>query len=137
MKRFRVATPADVDLIISIAREAYGIDACDWNAATRWVASALNSGSMHCLIGDRTVGFLLVQKMLWDKTPRAFLFYLFGHKGRGWEALALVRTFIAYAKSAGCASIEAGTETAFDVGALLRRIDRDKVTQYSLVRLEL
>lgn len=137
MHRFRVATPADVDLIISIAREAYGIDACDWNAATRWVAGALINGSYTCLIGDRTVGFMLMQKMLWDKHYRAFLFYLFGRKGRGWEALALVRTLVAYAKSHHCASIEAGTETASDVGALLRRIDRDKTTQYSLVRLEL
>lgn len=129
MRRFRVATPADVDLIISIAREAYGLDACDWNDATAWVRLTISNPAFYCLIGERTVGFLYVQRMLWEKTPDAFMFYVFGRKGLGWEALALVRTFLSYAKSKGCSRLRCGTETTSDVGVLLKRIGRGKVTQ--------
>lgn len=119
---FRRATPADLDLIISIARQAYP-QVTDWEAGRRWAAAMLaNQGSVMCLIGQRSVGFMMVMHAFWDAAPRAFLLPLFSIPGSDLEPLAMVRQFAAFAKQVGCATLQAGTETASDVGILLKRL---------------
>lgn len=138
---FRVARVIDARTILSIAHDAYG--ARGWTPKSEaWVVAALSSPNIYCLLGMRSFGFLIVEAMFWEDRPRAFLaFFAARPKSRPLlEPLHLLCALVAYAKSRGCVTLEAGTETTFDIEPFLRRIARDKKTQlveYSLFRLPL
>lgn len=139
--QFSVATRYDLDAILSIARAAYGDRGATPEAAA-WVRHSLEDKSIRCLIGSRSFGFILTTRMFWDTDPRAFLLF-FAARPRALprlEPLHLLRELAAYAKSRGCATLEAGTETTFNLTPFLRRLARDKASQvisYNLLRLEL
>lgn len=131
---FRRATPLDLDHVVSLAREAYADVPVSWDAARAWAANLLSNPSVACLIGERTVGFLLVMQTLWDTRPRAFVLPLFSLPGADLEPLAMVRKMAEIAKAAKCASIEMGSETGHDAGVLLQRLG---AKSYPLYRLDL
>lgn len=68
----------------------------------------------------------------WDAAPRAFLLPLFSTPGDDLEPLALIRQLADFAKQVGCATLSAGTETASDVGILLKRLGAEPTPLYVL-----
>lgn len=129
---FRRGGPADLDLVVAIARKAYADQTVDWDAAVTWASNLLANKDVACLIGHRTIGFMLVMRTLWDTQPRAFLLPLFSLPGHDLEPLAMIRSMALLARDAGCATLEASTETTSDVGLLLKRLGARERALYVL-----
>lgn len=130
---FRTAKPPDAAWILDVAREAYGPERIT-SEAEAWVEQALVNADIACFLGQRSFGFVSVYRPFWEPKPVSWLMFFGARPGRDWESVALARHAAAYAASRGCAIIDGGTETASDVGILLRRIG---AKPYVLYRLEL
>jgi hypothetical protein len=129
---FRRATLADLDLIVSIARQAYAGQPVDWPSARLWASNLLQSPAVTCLIGERSVGFMLTMQSLWDSAKRAYLLPLFSLPGSDLEPLALLRELATLARAQNCGTLEASTETSHDVGILLQRLGAKSVPLWKL-----
>lgn len=134
--KFRRGSLSDLDLIVAAAKRAYAFQTVDWDAARTWTQNLLSSPAVTCLIGHRTIGFMLAVQSLWDTKPRAFLLPLFAlpaaTPGPDLEPLAMVRQFADLARRAGCATLESSTETTHDVGLLLKRLGASSRPLYVL-----
>lgn len=133
----RLATEHDALWIIEVAKEAYGPQ-YNWEALGAWTAQALKMSSVFVLRNDLQFLFVFVVHPLWEASPRAFVMFFAGRKqagkGLGWNRRTkkLLSAAIKMAKERGCSTIESGTETAYDVGLLLRRLGAGSYTMYRL-----
>jgi hypothetical protein len=134
----RIATPADIETIMDIARQAYGDR--DWVAARRWAEEALASSSTICFLGRRTFAFAQVQRMFWDTQPRGWLLFFAARRGSDLEPMAVLRAVGRWARALGAATLECGSETVYDLQPFLRRLagrDPSRLERYELYRVRI
>lgn len=118
---FRRAVITDIPWISQTAFEAYGDPGVTLEAQA-WIRASFDNPDLPCFIGARSFAFVHVYRAFYEPDPVAWLMFFGARKGYDWEPVALVRHCAAYAKQRGCATLIGGSDTASDVGILLRRV---------------
>lgn len=123
----RVASPSDIDAIISIARDAYATP-YDWGAIRSWLDVTLTRPHMRCLVGQRSFTIAALSHLPWHSTPVGILLFLTASptKPGPWlEPLTLLRELLPWFRAHNASTLEAGSNSSYKIEPLLRRLARE------------
>ena len=119
----RVATAADSEALLDIARAAYG--PLDFSRTLAWLHKSLPSPNFTTLLGERSFLVGTVAHLPWEPAPTAYVLFLAAHPARPTprlEPLILLRQFSAWARTLNATTLEAGSATGYNLEPLFRRL---------------
>lgn len=118
----RVATPADVDWMVSTAERVY--PRFDRVQSTLWLRNIMREPQAVVLIDGQSAIIATVTQAFWGGPLRCYLLFAFGAPtpNRIWEVCRLMRAIDAWRKEKGAESFHFGEETGIDFEPIAKRI---------------
>lgn len=121
----RRATLEDMDWLIDLAREKYGVENVNEknDADIRTFLSGALSKPWVCVArGDFGAGMMTVTRPFYEKNPQGHLLFIVSRSNKSMEGYKLARALTAWAFAQGASHVHVSSETAYDLAPFARRL---------------